>query len=136
MSPVGGQSLKENSLVCFLSLEIQCNQTHVIPPFCLDHQEAQKSYFSHSIVIAAHNLSVGHIVILSYHQLLFGLKFSLCNTDYFFFNLFTYLYFWLYWVFTAVCRIPGINVCYLSLFNSLDGDRDIHGARWITQVHV
>ena len=84
MSPVGGQSLKENSLVCFLSLEIQCNQTHVIPPFCLDHQEAQKSYFSHSIVIAAHNLSVGHIVILSYHQLLFGLKFSLCNTDYFF----------------------------------------------------
>ena len=85
MSPVGGQSLKENSLVCFLSLEIQCNQTHVIPPVCLDHQEAQKSYFSHSIVIAAHNLSVGHIVVLSYHQLLFGLKFSLCNTDYFLF---------------------------------------------------
>ena len=83
MSPLGGQSLKENSLVCFLSLEIQCTQTHVIPPFCLDHREAQNSFFSHSILIAAHNLTVGHIVILSYHQLLFGLKFSLCNTDYF-----------------------------------------------------
>ena len=64
MNPLGAQSSKQSSPVCFLSLAIQCNQTHPIFLFASTTRKL-RTHFLHSVVTAAHNLSVGGIVILS-----------------------------------------------------------------------
>lgn len=69
--------------MCFFLLKSQCPETHIIP-LLFGYQEAQTSFF-HSIVTAAHSLSVqynySHLFPL---QPLLDLTFSLfCNTDLF-----------------------------------------------------